>query len=92
LPCAPVEEWPPGGGEVDSGNGRFGPAEDHILHFLNVDLRCTDGVECHTAAHRPKFSAPSSGKMEKAGLAPMPPLEEALKHYFARRAKLVGAT
>jgi len=49
-------------------------------------------LAARTAAHRPKFSALSNGKMEKAGLVPMPPLEEALKDYFARRAKLVNAS
>jgi dTDP-4-dehydrorhamnose reductase len=59
---------------------------------ISPELKPTNEREYRTAAHRPKFSALANGKMEKAGLAPMPPLEEALKDYFARRAKLVSAS
>ena len=54
-----------------------------------VELHATSEREYRTAAHRPKFSALSNAKMESAGLDPMPPLEDALRLYFAAREKLV---
>lgn len=65
-----------------------------IFRVLGVspELKPTSEREYRTAARRPKFSALCNDKMEKAGLQPMPPLEEALKDYFARRAKLVAAS
>jgi dTDP-4-dehydrorhamnose reductase len=53
------------------------------------ELHATNEREYRTAAHRPKFSALSNSKMESAGLAPMPPLDEALRLYFAAREKLL---
>jgi dTDP-4-dehydrorhamnose reductase len=52
---------------------------------LNPDLTPTNEREYRTAARRPKYSALSNAKMEAAGIAPMPPLREALKAYFAKR-------
>lgn len=52
-----------------------------------VELHATNEREYRTAAHRPKFSALSNAKMESAGIAPMPPLEEALRLYFTARDK-----
>ena len=52
-----------------------------------VELHPTSEREYRTAARRPKFSALSNAKMEAAGLAPMPPLDEALRLYFAAREK-----
>jgi dTDP-4-dehydrorhamnose reductase len=52
---------------------------------LNPELRPTSEREYRTAARRPRFSALSNSKMEAAGLAPMPPLEDCLRDYFARR-------
>jgi dTDP-4-dehydrorhamnose reductase len=58
---------------------------------LAPELRPTNEREYRTEAHRPKFSALSNAKMEAAGLAPMPPMEEALADYFRRRsARVVG--
>ena len=48
-------------------------------------LLATNEREYRTVARRPKYSALSNAKMERAGLAPMPPLREAVQAYFARR-------
>ena len=48
-------------------------------------LAATDEREYRTPARRPKYSALSNAKMERAGLAPMPPLREVLVSYFAGR-------
>jgi len=52
---------------------------------LNPELRATSEREYRTAAHRPKFSALSNAKMERAGLEPMPSLEHAVRDYFLQR-------
>jgi len=52
-----------------------------------VELHATNEREYRTAAHRPKFSALSNAKVEGLGLDPMPPLEDALRLYFAARGK-----
>jgi len=52
---------------------------------LSPELHPTNEREYRAEARRPRFSALSNAKMEAAGLAPMPPLEEALKDYFRRR-------
>jgi dTDP-4-dehydrorhamnose reductase len=54
---------------------------------LSPELRPTNVREYRTEARRPRFSALSNAKMEAAGLAPLPPLEEALADYFKRRPK-----
>jgi dTDP-4-dehydrorhamnose reductase len=54
---------------------------------LSPELRPTNEREYRTEARRPKYSALSNSKMEAAGLAPMPPLEEAIQDYFKRRAE-----
>lgn len=54
---------------------------------LSPQLQPTNEREYRTEARRPKYSALSNAKMEAAGLAPMPPLEEALRDYFERRPK-----
>jgi len=60
-----------------------------IFHLANVkaDLQPTDERQYRTAARRPKFSALSNSKMEKAGVQPMPPLEEAVGDYLDARGK-----
>jgi len=45
----------------------------------------TDEREYRTPARRPRYSALSNAKMERAGLAPMPPLHEVLATYLAQR-------
>jgi len=52
---------------------------------ISPELRPTSEREYRTEARRPKFSALSNAKMEAAGLATMPPLEEAVRDYFKRR-------
>ena len=56
---------------------------------LNPELQPTNEREYRTAARRPKYSALSNGKIERAGLTPMPPLKEALRSYFQIRGRLV---
>jgi dTDP-4-dehydrorhamnose reductase len=58
-----------------------------IFESAGVDppLQPTDEREYRTAARRPKYSALSNSKLEKAGIAPMPPLREALREYFEHR-------
>ncbi len=56
-----------------------------------VELHATSEREYRTAARRPKFSALSNAKMESAGLHAMPPLDEALRLYFAAREKLLSS-
>jgi dTDP-4-dehydrorhamnose reductase len=58
---------------------------------LTPELRATNEREYRTEARRPKFSALSNAKMENAGFAPLPPLEEAVRDYFKRRAARVEA-
>ena len=57
---------------------------------LEPFLLATSEREYRTPARRPKYSALSNGKMERAGLEPMPPLRQTLETYFAQRAMLVG--
>jgi len=52
---------------------------------ISPELRPTSEREYRTEARRPKFSALLNAKMEAAGLAPMPPLEDAVRDYFKRR-------
>lgn len=54
---------------------------------LNPELEPTDARQYRTAARRPKFSALSNEKMERAGIAPMPPLETAVRMYLDARAR-----
>ncbi len=52
---------------------------------LDPLLLATNEREYRTAAQRPKYSALSNGKMERAGLDPLPPLQQAVELYFAAR-------
>ena len=58
-----------------------------IFEVAGVDpmLLATNEREYRTAARRPRYSALSNAKMERAGLAPMPPLRQALEAYFTAR-------
>jgi dTDP-4-dehydrorhamnose reductase len=49
-------------------------------------LSPTNELEFKSASRRPKCSALSNAKAEALGLAPMPPLDEALRLYFSARA------
>jgi dTDP-4-dehydrorhamnose reductase len=48
-------------------------------------LVSTHELEYRTPARRPKYSALANAKMERVGIAPMPPLKDALATYFAQR-------
>jgi dTDP-4-dehydrorhamnose reductase len=52
---------------------------------VRPELQPTTGREYRTEARRPKYSALSNAKMEAAGVAPMPSMEEAVQSYFAAR-------
>lgn len=52
---------------------------------LNPELKPTNEREYRTAARRPKFSALSNSKVEKAGIAAMPSLTSALEQYWKLR-------
>ena len=60
------------------------------LAGVKADLQPVDERQYRTAARRPKYSALSNAKMESAGVAPMPPLEEAVRDYLEARAKHFG--
>ncbi len=57
---------------------------------LKPSLLPTNEREYRTPARRPKYSALSNEKMERTGVAPMPPLAECVKTYLAGREKLVS--
>jgi len=57
---------------------------------IRPELLPTNEREYRTAARRPKYSALSNGKMERAGIAPMPPLRQALESYFAQRGSFLS--
>ena len=50
-----------------------------------LELQATNEREYRTAARRPRYSALSNGKMERCGVEPMPPLEEAIRDYLEAR-------
>jgi dTDP-4-dehydrorhamnose reductase len=52
---------------------------------LAPELRATNEREYRTAARRPRYSALSNAKVERAGIEPMPMLAEALRQYLAGR-------
>lgn len=57
------------------------------LAGINADLQPVNERQYRTAARRPKFSALSNAKMEKAGIEPMPPLEDTVRQYLEARAR-----
>ena len=54
---------------------------------VKPSLHATNEREYRTPARRPKYSALSNARMERAGIAPMPSLPQALAEYFALRGK-----
>ena len=58
-----------------------------IFEIAGLDpvLLATNEREYRTPARRPKYSALSNAKMERTGLAPMPPLHQVLVSYFEAR-------
>jgi len=57
---------------------------------LKPVLLATSEREYRTRAKRPKYSALSNAKMERVGLAPMPPVRQAVEGYFAERSRAVS--
>jgi dTDP-4-dehydrorhamnose reductase len=51
---------------------------------LTPELTATDAREYRTVARRPKFSALENKRMADVGIAPMPPLSEAIGMYLAK--------
>lgn len=58
---------------------------------LTPELLPTNDRQYRTAARRPKYSALSNGRMEALGLAPMPPLDQAIGSYLAERIRALGS-
>jgi len=52
---------------------------------VSARLQPTNEREYRTAARRPKYSALSNRKAEALGIAPMPPLEQAIRQYLDSR-------
>jgi dTDP-4-dehydrorhamnose reductase len=59
---------------------------------LEPVLLATNERAYRTVARRPKYSALSNGRMERSGLAPMPPLRQAIEAYFNERRQRVAGT
>ena len=53
---------------------------------LNPPLKPTNEREFRTPARRPKYSALSNAGIEALGIAPMPPLDKAIREYLAMAA------
>jgi dTDP-4-dehydrorhamnose reductase len=66
---------------------QFARAIFEIAGIAGAPLVATNEREYRTPARRPKYSALSNAKMERLGLAPMPPLRKMLEAYFAERAQ-----
>jgi len=58
---------------------------------LEPVLQATNEREYRTPARRPKYSALSNSKVEFCGLAPMPPLRQALEAYFEERRRATAS-
>ena len=56
---------------------------------VSPTLMPTNEKEYRTVARRPQYSALSNAKMERTGVAPMPPLRDVLALYFEQRAVMV---
>jgi dTDP-4-dehydrorhamnose reductase len=54
------------------------------------DLTPTNEREYRTAANRPRYSALENARLKTEGIAAMPPLEQAVEDYLARRKKIAG--
>ncbi len=57
---------------------------------VSPELNPTDAREYRTAARRPQFSALANVRMQQAGVAPMPPLTEAIADYLQNRKALLA--
>lgn len=58
---------------------------------LTPRLHATNEREFRTAAQRPRFSALSNAYMESLGIAPMPPLDAAIRSYLQIRQRMLAA-
>ena len=58
------------------------------LAGLTPQLRATNEREYRTPAQRPKYSALANSRLEEAGVAAMPPLEEALREYMRQTGRI----
>jgi dTDP-4-dehydrorhamnose reductase len=56
---------------------------------LTPELQPTNEREYRTVARRPKFSALANKRLEQTGIAPMPPLADAIADYLKQRDGLV---
>jgi dTDP-4-dehydrorhamnose reductase len=56
---------------------------------VSPELHPTNEREYRTAARRPRFSALENKRMAEVGIAPMPPLAEAVKAYLVKREELL---
>ncbi len=56
---------------------------------LKPELQPTNEREYRTAARRPKFSALANRRLEQTGIAPMPPLADAIVDYLHQRTALI---
>lgn len=52
---------------------------------ITPELKASNEREHRTLARRPKFSALSNAKMERCGVAPMPPMRDVVTDYMSRR-------
>jgi dTDP-4-dehydrorhamnose reductase len=59
---------------------------------LKPSLKPTNEREFRTPARRPKYSALSNAKAEAMGIAPMPPLDQAIRIYLDARSARVAST
>ena len=57
----------------------------HQAGIEGADLQPTNEREYRTTATRPKFSALANARLKDTGIAPMPPLEEAVASYLRLR-------
>jgi dTDP-4-dehydrorhamnose reductase len=58
---------------------------------ISPELRPTSEREHRTPARRPRYSALSNARMESHGIAPMPPVRDAVRAYMARRQEMLSA-
>jgi len=56
---------------------------------VQANLTPTNASEYPTAANRPRFSALENARLRECGIAPMPPLAEAMEAYMAARSQTV---
>jgi dTDP-4-dehydrorhamnose reductase len=57
---------------------------------VKPELRPTTAREHRSAASRPRYSALSNERMQRAGIRPMPPLRDCIRDYMKRRTALLN--